>query len=591
MELLQPAALWLAALAAPLVALYLLKPRRDELKVSATFLWREARELTAARVPFRRLRRDLLLLLQLLILLLLILAAAMPVVERLVATGERVAIVVDGSASMRAGTRFAEALEQARTLVDAAPDAESVTILLAGAEPRVVAPLGGTAPALRAALETLSPEAGRGSLAKALPLAARLVGREGRVVVLGDGCAPWPAGARGKLMRVGAPLDNAGIVAVGVRAQDGSGANHELFVRVLNASPASRSGLLSLERDGRALDAKRLVLPPERETGATLKLEGARGGRFTLRFVDDEEDLFESDNVVALVLPDVGARRYRVVGRAPYLERALAADSQWQRVVDADAPVDVEITVGEPPREVAAAVPRLIVDPRVPGVSRARLAHLLSWERSHPSLRHVDFGEQRFGDLPSLTRAPGEKVLAHSSAGPMILERGHGARRELVWAFHPRRSELPLSPVFPILVRNTLEYLAAEADAALPVHAAGSTPRLAWPDTEPVRWTTPSSEDRTLQPRGGELALPPLLELGLHGLAGGDTERVIAVALLDAEESELRPRMTTETTAEDVAEGRQRVGTRARALWRYAALLALALILIEAVVWSRRWAR
>ena len=99
-ELLHPGLLWCLALAAPLIALYILKARRRRREVSAAWLWQAVHKDLEARLPFRRLRRDWLLLLQLLILILLAVAAAGPFRRLSLGPASQTAVVLDASASL-----------------------------------------------------------------------------------------------------------------------------------------------------------------------------------------------------------------------------------------------------------------------------------------------------------------------------------------------------------------------------------------------------------------------------------------------------------------------------------------------------------
>src|ERR687890_1033759 len=102
MSFLSPLAL-LGLLFVPVVlAMYLLKLRRDEQVVPSTLLWKRLLTDVEANAPWQRLRRSLLLLLQLLPVALLALLAARPFLERPAGLAGDVVVVIDTSASMAA---------------------------------------------------------------------------------------------------------------------------------------------------------------------------------------------------------------------------------------------------------------------------------------------------------------------------------------------------------------------------------------------------------------------------------------------------------------------------------------------------------
>ena len=84
-----------------LLVLYLLKLRRRPIKVSSTFLWQESVRDLQVNVPIAPIRGGLLLLLHILLIACLILALGRPAID-MPATGQRVLILVDRSASMSA---------------------------------------------------------------------------------------------------------------------------------------------------------------------------------------------------------------------------------------------------------------------------------------------------------------------------------------------------------------------------------------------------------------------------------------------------------------------------------------------------------
>src|SRR5918997_7147438 len=113
MSFLSPLAL-LGLLFVPVVlAMYLLKLRRERQVVPSTLLWQKLLTDIEANAPWQKLRRSLLLLLQLLLVALLAILAARPFLERPAGLAGDVVVVIDTSASMGASdvppSRLAEA--------------------------------------------------------------------------------------------------------------------------------------------------------------------------------------------------------------------------------------------------------------------------------------------------------------------------------------------------------------------------------------------------------------------------------------------------------------------------------------------------
>ena len=137
MSILSPLALLGAAIIGPLiVAIYLLKLRREERAVSSTFLWRRVIRDVEANAPWQRLRRNLLLLIQLLLMLLLVVALARPFITTQGISSANLIMVIDRSASMGATdespNRLGAAKRRALQLIDQLPDGGRATIIAIG---------------------------------------------------------------------------------------------------------------------------------------------------------------------------------------------------------------------------------------------------------------------------------------------------------------------------------------------------------------------------------------------------------------------------------------------------------------------------
>src|SRR5919205_2994662 len=96
------------------IAMYLLKLRRNETVVPSTLLWSRLVADVEANAPWQRLRRSLLLLLQLLLVTALALLAARPFLERPAGLARDLVVVIDTSASMAAADGSPSRLEAAK---------------------------------------------------------------------------------------------------------------------------------------------------------------------------------------------------------------------------------------------------------------------------------------------------------------------------------------------------------------------------------------------------------------------------------------------------------------------------------------------
>ena len=189
-----PIALTLAALALPIIALYILKVRLRRVPVSTNLFWKQIYEEKPPRSIWQHFRHLLSLLLQLLLLLFIVLAIADPYFSWQLLQARRIVIVVDNSASMRAiditPTRLDAAKIAALRIVDGLRFRDEVAIVLAGSTPEVVVGMTGHAPTLREAINGIEFSDNPTFLTAAIDLGRRLIGQHphAQVVVMTDGC-------------------------------------------------------------------------------------------------------------------------------------------------------------------------------------------------------------------------------------------------------------------------------------------------------------------------------------------------------------------------------------------------------------------
>jgi len=281
MGFLLPTALATAALAIPIILLYMLKPRRQPVNVSSLMLWQQVLMDQRANAPWQRLKRNLLLLLQLLILALLALALARPYFKIAATVEGNVILLLDASASMQATdvqpSRFAAAQNEAINLVDQLSVGDAATLIIVAQTPQILASTTTDHRQLRQLIRQATVTNGPADWNAGLNLAAANAAAtqtDSTIVIISDG-AIWdesqgPAPAMPvpvESISIGASANNQGIVALSLR--DGTDSPH-LYINVYNAHDEPVRRLVEIEADGTLFDARWVDLPPRDSASVTV---------------------------------------------------------------------------------------------------------------------------------------------------------------------------------------------------------------------------------------------------------------------------------------------------------------------------------
>src|SRR5215469_5772683 len=198
MSLITPLALALGVTLPIVVIFYLLKVRRRDEEVSSTFLWNDLIRDLAAHEPLQRLRWNVMLLLQLLALALITFAVARPFTEQVGQKPVQAVLLLDGSASMQAKdvqpSRFAKAVEAARSTLNGLPDNSLATAILVAAHPQVLVAATADREQVDHALASAQPSGAAADMREALLLARSLGGDPAtrRIYLFTDGAFTLP---------------------------------------------------------------------------------------------------------------------------------------------------------------------------------------------------------------------------------------------------------------------------------------------------------------------------------------------------------------------------------------------------------------
>lgn len=625
MGFLAPLGLATLGLGGLIVALHMLRVRRQERRVPSTLLWRSLHQDPPASLPWQPPRASLLLLLQLLALLALGLALARPFLPSGEIGGEHVIVLLDRSVSMAAGDLEPSRLEAAKARVleiaELAGDAP-LTVLAAADRPQIVAAAETDRAALRRALEPVGPAATPGELGEALDFAVALAEghRDAQIVILSDGRADWGEGLRTALPirfeLFGKSDENQGITALSLGAA-GPEDQARLFLQAGNGAgrPARRE--VEVLVDGALYDARTLALPAGGEAAFELGLP-AGIEQVEARLLG-QDALALDDRAWALRPRDEGLR-VAVFGEANrFLDTALGllpATGSVTRVGPerVDEPLgitDVAVLDGLvpatlPPGQLLLIAPRVDVAPDDAGAIRyaGELAEPRSSlaEAADPLVRDLGLEDSAILSAAALELGPAWTPLLEAEAEgrrwPLLARGSLGGRPSLLLAFDLRDSDLPLRPAFPLLMARAIDELHAGTPAGVPTRVgldeAWSMPLPAGSDG--ALWIAPDGRERALEVQDGRLRFPGSAEAGIHAIRFQGQERASSVRFVvsGGSAAPLRiapvpePRLyATEDGGPIEGEpGAERSPGR-RELWRPLALLALVALSLE-WAWDHR---
>ena len=497
------------------IAMYLLKLRREETIVPSTLLWTRLIADVEANAPWQKLRRSLLLLLQLLLVIALAILAARPFLERPAGLARDVVIVLDTSASMAATDVGPNRLEAAKAAAVEAlrdlPTGGRVSVIAAARSARIVVNETTDLGRVRQALDDIEPTSGSGDLGDALELAGKLAARSGdaQILVATDGSLATPPTVRVpapiRVLSVGRARKNQAIVALAVRTAP-SAVTRSVFVSVANLDVETAKRRLEVWGDDRLLEVRDVFLDPQARADVVIDDVPRDVATLELRLVGPDpavtagpDDLAVDDHAWAVIPPD-RKRLILVVGPGdPYLETALSylPNVELYGVTAAEYGPSSERKDGRPwdlvifESNLPASLPRSPILAIAPPSSSAlgqvaatvlKNPGIGSLDASEPILRYVDLSTTHIAEAQTLTLPEWARIVIPGPAGAPLLYSGiRAGLPTAVLAFEPRRSDLPLQVAFPILLANLTGELLGGSSAPTGAVQPGAPISLAIP--------------------------------------------------------------------------------------------------------------
>jgi hypothetical protein len=543
--------LWALPLAGIIVALYLLRMRRQDVRVPATFLWPDHTEEIRANSLFQKLRFNWLMILQLLIACLLCFAFAQPQIRQEGLLGETTVIVIDTSASMRATdvspSRFDAAVDLVRSAINTSKPTDRFALIEAGAVPRVTFSLSNDPAKQRDALSKLQATDEEGNMGEALRLASALVSSldSARILVISDGCFPKvenfsPGKASIVYKSIGTRQENLAVTALG-SAKTARG--NEVYCGVRNYGLNKAETTVEILADNKLIYSTKLSIQSLKSAGVTCL---APASAKTLHARIDAKDLLIADNeLYATADPNATINTLMVSKGNPFLERALLldprvsldrADSLPNSEKGSVSKFDLIIFDGVKPQPVSS---RAVVSFGPSSESSGATSQgtidspKISEVTDSPLTKGVNFGSTYVEKGYQLKPFEGAKTIVDSNRGPLVIA-DDGNTKKVAVAFNSLDSDFPLQVGFPIFIANILDFVASESNESEIVTKAGAT--FAFRAQKDVSITGPYGYRQSVQAKDGQAIWRNISFAGKYSAnVDGKSKEVLASLRSDTE--------------------------------------------------------
>lgn len=527
-----------------------------------------------------------------------------------------------------------------------APAQTRVMVIAFAERAQVIAPFTTNTGELVQLIERIEPTDGGTNLAEALALAETYMvqttqeqtpetsEQASRIVLISDGAASTADTAlrtdRVSLVQVGEARDNVGVTALRTQRNYEQPEQLAVFAQIANFGPEPISADVALYVNGVLQRVEPVALGAALTRGDAA--EGAASGPaaahdssgasltfdLTLNTAADLEvrvvrdDALPVDNRAFAVVPPPRKLRVLLVSAGNFfLERVLdnLPLERWHHLT----PQQYEIApAGQIEAEGRSLYDVVVFDkhstkrlpagnyiffaavPQVEGVQTASTFEnvpLLWWDETHPILRHVALEYVMAAKALELVLPQGSQTLVEGPRGPVLARLSREGRQYLILAFAVEESTWWRLLSFPIFMYNAITYLGGSGGAAGEAESVrpGETLRVQVPaGTESATLVRPDGGRVPLRPdTDGSARYAGTHRAGLYAVEPGEDGRNrFAVNLLDARESDIRPR-SVEIGGKTV-QMQEGIRTATPEIWRWFVGAALLVALLEWYIYNRR---
>ena len=499
MRFLVPAALGLSSLALPLIALYMLRSRRERVEVSSLLLWETAGDPLSSSRPWRPLKITPLLLLQLAVLAAFVFSLARPFGSEEARLGAHTVLVMDVSGSMGMEGRFERARGEALGWADEMSGEQLVSVVEAGALPRVVTAFSRQSEEVVGALESLELTGGEADLGEAIRLGRGLATPErptDLVLFTDGGLAPLAAEpvAAARHIRFDEAGPNWAIDSLSLE-RDSAGLVRALVSVANHGGPGTAVGV-ELEEEGTVFARLEVSPDPGETEQAFIPAPVGSGAVVSARLMHPGDSLPLDDRAwAALPIPSVNS--VQVEGtQSPFVSALVRSIPDLAEVDPGRDSAELSVINRGEPGDVDRPSWLIRTDPPPPGLALVGIAANLgvTWQRpGEPVLDDVSLAGTAVAETQVVQTDEWLPVVKSGDVPLVLLGRVNG-HRSVYFTFDLTHSNLVVQMAFPLMGVKLLEWLGGEAAGGIDPSPAGVPIPLLSSGTGTVRVTGPREQ-------------------------------------------------------------------------------------------------
>jgi len=580
---------FLFLLAIPFVIfLYLLRTRRQTVMVPSVYLWKRYTREEQRYSLFKKILRDILLILQILIVILITLGLVRPAIPTSVKINN-VVFIIDTSCSMQSKdikpSRFELARNKALEVLDSLDRGTNIALFSSDSKTRFILDYTADRGLIKKAINSLSPTDTEGKILETLTYIEKMNKKPDIIYLFTDGAfgEDIPSNLPMNIFIFAKGDNNVGITSVSAR-DIGIKGEKEIFINIQNFSSRERSVPFQVWEGERLVESSVIDLEKNDSKGITV---GPKVWKSMVRVVIYPNDELPADDRAYLTFPKVKPSVLLVSAGNPYLEivLSLADVGLIDRVDRFDLGMlpnyDIVVFDGTAPNEILPG--NYIFIGKVPENLPLQLIDVeerpvvLRLNSSHPVMRFVDFDGVDIKRSLVLDSFQGESLVTTTSGSILWSYEGQMGKM-LVLGFYPEESSLIDSPSFPILIKNTIDWLGENPDPGMV--STGEIVKLRTKNqNEEVTVTAPYGVVKRNSDEGRLVAFGDTFKVGVYSFKSNLGVIDVGANLCSSLESDISPKISNrEFKIDSVLNEEEKVNLD---LWSFLAMTALGVLFLE----------